>query len=148
MGHRIRLQEREIAALSLFVDTSVWSLFLRRDQPADLPEVLALRRALEGGERIVTTGLVLQELLQGFSGPKARDQIIERFAAFPLLAPNREDHIAAAALRNECRKRGVQSGTIDALIAQTCIQHDLTLLTTDADFSHMAKCCALRLWHE
>jgi predicted nucleic acid-binding protein len=134
--------------LSLFVDTSVWSLFLRRDQPADLPEVLALRRALEAGERIVTTGLVLQELLQGFSGPKARDQIIERFAAFPLLAPDREDHIAAAALRNECRKRGVQSGTIDALIAQTCIHHELTLLTTDADFSHMAKCCALRLWHE
>lgn len=132
--------------MSLFVDTSVWSLLLRRDQAVDLPEVLALRRALESGERVVTTGLVLQELLQGFSGPKARDQIIERFAAFPLLAPNREDHIAAAALRNECRKRGVQSGTIDALIAQLCIRHELTLLTTDADFSHMAKCCVLRIW--
>jgi hypothetical protein len=134
--------------LSLFVDTSVWSLLLRRDQPVHLPEVLALRRALESGERIVTTGLVLQELLQGFSGPKARDQIIERFAAFALVVPNREDHIAAAALRNECRKRGVQSGTIDALITQLCIHHDLTLLTTDSDFSHMAKCCVLRIWGE
>jgi predicted nucleic acid-binding protein len=132
--------------LSLFVDTSVWSLFLRRDQPVDLPEVLALRRALESGERILTTGLVLQELLQGFAGPKAREQIIDRFAAFPLLAPNREDYIAAAGLRNDCRKRGVQSGTIDALIAQLCIHHDLTLLTTDGDFSHIAKCCTLRVW--
>jgi predicted nucleic acid-binding protein len=132
--------------LSLFVDTSVWSLFLRRDQPADLPEVTALRRALEGGDRIVTTGLVLQELLQGFSGPKAREQIIDRFAAFPLLSPNREDYIEAAALRNDCRKRGVQSGTIDALIAQLCIHHDLTLLTTDGNFNHIAKWCALRLW--
>jgi predicted nucleic acid-binding protein len=132
--------------LSLFVDTSVWSLLLRRDQPADVPEVLTLRRALEAGERIVTTGLVLQELLQGFSGPKARDQLIDRFAAFPLLTPNREDHIAAAALRNECRKCGVQSGTVDALIAQLCVHHELILLTTDADFSHMAKCCSLRIW--
>lgn len=132
--------------MSLFVDTSVWSLLLRRDQPADVQEVVALKRALESGERIVITGLVLQELLQGFSGPKARDQLIDRFAAFPLLVPNREDHIAAAALRNECRKRGVQSGTVDSLIAQLCIHHELTLLTTDADFSHMAKCCALRVW--
>jgi predicted nucleic acid-binding protein len=132
----------------LFVDTSVWSLFLRRDQPADLPQTVVLRRALESGERIVTTGLVLQELLQGFSGPKARDQIIDRFAAFPLLVPNREDHIAAAALRNECRQRGVQSGSIDALIAHLCIRHDLLLLTADADFRHLAKHCALQVWGE
>jgi predicted nucleic acid-binding protein len=132
--------------LSLFVDTSAWSLMLRRDQPADVPEVRALVRALETGERVVTTGLVLQELLQGFSGPKARDQIVERFAAFPLLVPDREDHIAAATLRNLCRKRGVQAGTIDALLAQLCVRHELTLLSTDEDFSRIARYCALRIW--
>jgi hypothetical protein len=128
------------------VDTSAWSLMLRRDQPADVPEVRALVRALETGERVVTTGLVLQELLQGFSGPKARDQIVERFAAFPLLVPDREDHIAAATLRNLCRKRGVQAGTIDALLAQLCVRHELTLLSTDEDFSRIARYCALRIW--
>jgi predicted nucleic acid-binding protein len=65
--------------LSLFVDTSVWSLLLRCDRPADVPEVHALVRSLETGERVLTTGLVLQELLQGFIGPRARDQIVERF---------------------------------------------------------------------
>ncbi len=128
------------------MDTSVWSLTLRRDQPPSVPQVGALLRALETGERIVTTGLVLQELLQGFSGPTAADQIVDRFAAFPLLAPDREDHIAAAALRNLCRKRGVQIGTIDALLAQLCVRHELTLLTTDADFDHMASHCTLKLW--
>jgi predicted nucleic acid-binding protein len=128
------------------VDTSVWSLMLRRDQPADVPEVRGLVRALETGERVVTTGLVLQELLQGFSGPKARDQIVERFAAFPLLVPDREDHIAAATLRNHCRKRSVQAGTIDALLAQLCVRHELTLLSTDEDFDHIARYCALRIW--
>ena len=134
--------------MSLFVDTSVWSLMLRRDPPAEVPQVRALVRALETGERVVTTGLVLQELLQGFSGPRARDQIVARFAAFPLLAPDREDHIAAATLRNLCRKRGVQIGTIDALLAQLCVRHELTLLSADEDFSHMKKHCALRLWEQ
>jgi len=132
--------------MSVLVDTSVWSLLLRRDQPAEGPEVRALVGALEGGERILSTGLILQELLQGFSGPKARRLIIERFAAFALLAPDREDHIAAAELRNRCRKRGVQASTIDALIAQLCIRHELVLLTADADFSRIAKHEPLTLW--
>jgi predicted nucleic acid-binding protein len=53
--------------LSLFVDTSVWSLALRRDVPSQVAEVHLLVRALEAGEAVLTTGLVLQELLQGFS---------------------------------------------------------------------------------
>ena len=134
--------------MTLFVDTSVWSLMLRRDRPANLPQVRALERALETGEPLVTTGLVLQELLQGFSGPRARDQIVDRFAAFPLLVPDREDHIAAAALRNLCRKRGVQVGTIDALLAQLCVRHELTLLSSDEDFRHIARHCPLSIWAE
>ncbi len=99
-----------------------------------------------GADVVVTTGLVLQELLQGFSGPKSRAQIIERFAALPLLQPDREDHVAAAELRNTCRRSGVQVATIDALIAQLCIRHDLTLLSTDNDFKLAARYCALRVW--
>jgi predicted nucleic acid-binding protein len=119
---------------------------MRRDRPSDAATVRALMRALETGERVVTTGLVLQELLQGFSGPKAQEQIVDRFAALPLVVPDREDHIAAAALRNSCRKKGVQVGTIDALLAQLCIRHDLVLLTTDEDFGHIARHSELRLW--
>jgi predicted nucleic acid-binding protein len=132
--------------LSIFVDTSVWSLALRRDAPSDAPEVLALRRSLETGEMILTTGVVLQELLQGFSGPKAREKILERFAALPLLTPDRQDHIDAAELRNRCRRNGIQSGTIDALLAHLCIRHGLTMLSTDGDFRNMARHSTLRIW--
>ena len=125
--------------MSVFVDTSVWSLALRRDRPDITPELTELRRVLRGHEPVFTTGLVLQELLQGFRGPRARDAIIERFAALPSLRPEREDHIAAADLRNDCRRRGIQVGTIDALLAQLCIRFELTLLTTDADFARIAS---------
>ena len=132
--------------MTLLVDTSVWSLAFRRDKPSGSPEVRALRRALEGGETIVTTGLILQELLQGFAGPRARKDIIDRFAALPLLTPDRQDHIDAAELRNRCRRAGVQLGTIDALLAQLCVRHKLTLLTTDNDFVRAASHCPLRVW--
>jgi predicted nucleic acid-binding protein len=134
--------------LSLFVDTSVWSLALRRDSLSSSTEVRALVRAIETGETILTTGLVLQELLQGFSGPKAREQILDRFSAIPLLAPDRDDHIEAAELRNRCRRAGIQVGTIDALLAELCVRHELTMLTTDNDFTHIANHCALKVWKE
>lgn len=132
--------------MSLFVDTSVWSLALRRDAPPAVSEVEFLSRALRTGETIVTTGLVLQELLQGFVGPKARDSIVDYFAALPLLVPDRQDHIHAAELRNKCRRSGIQIGTIDALIGQLCLRHELTLLTTDKDFDNVATLEPLSVW--
>jgi predicted nucleic acid-binding protein len=132
--------------MSWFVDTSVWSLALRRDRPTSVPEVDTLVRVLEAGDAVYTTGLVLQELLQGFAGPKAHEQIVERFAALPSAPPDRSDHIDAAELRNTCRRAGIQIGTIDALLAQLCIRHRLTLLTTDRDFHHAARHVALRVW--
>ncbi len=132
--------------MSLFVDTSLWSLALRRDKPAQSDEVGMLMRALEGGEALFTTGIVLQEILQGVTGPKGRDQIIERFSVLPLIVPDRADHIRAAELRNQCRRKGVQIGTIDALLAQLCIRHGLTMLTADEDFRHVAKHSTLKVW--
>jgi len=134
--------------LTLFVDTSVWSLALRRDAPAPTNEVRTLVRAIETGEALSTTGLVLQELLQGFSGPKARQDIVERFSALPMLMPDRRDHIEAADLRNTCRRAGIQIATIDALLAQLCIRHDVAMLTDDIDFRRIAGKTSLKVWTE
>ena len=86
--------------MTLLVDTSVWSLALRRDAQTQEPEIQALIEALGGTDVVVTTGLVLQELLQGFSGPKAASAILERFNSLALLHPEREDYISAAEIRN------------------------------------------------
>ena len=132
--------------MNLLVDTSVWSLALRRDSPQHIRQVAFLRDSLERGGAIFTTGLILQELLQGFAGPRARKQIVERFQLLPFVAPDRDDHIEAAELRNVCRRKGVQVGAIDALLARLCIRHDLVMLSTDADFSRIAKLRPLSVW--
>jgi predicted nucleic acid-binding protein len=42
---------------------------------------------------------------------------------------------------------GVQVGTIDALLAQLCIRHDLIMLTADQDFRRAADRSTLRVWN-
>ena len=132
--------------MTFLVDTSVWSLALRRDGSTNTPELRALQEALAGSYAVVTTGLILQELLQGFNGPRAAAAIVERFQALPIMAPDRNDHIAAAEVRNACRRAGVQVGTIDALLIQLCGRHELTLLSTDNDFVHAAQHVPFKLW--
>lgn len=130
--------------MNILVDTSVWSLAFRRDA-SSASEVKLVGRAIAGGDTVVSTGLVLQELLQGFHGPRAADKIVRYFSLLPILAPEVDDHIEAARWRNLCRPKGVQIGTIEALIAQLCIRHNLQLLARDEDFEHMAKHTPLSL---
>ena len=135
---------REVEPLCRY-ERLVAGISARRTLPP-APEVRELVRAIDAGEPLLTTGLVLQELQQGFSGPRARERILDRFSALPLLVPDRDDHIDAAELRNRCRRAGIQIGTIDALLAQLCIGHDITMLTTDGDFRHVAKQSVLKVW--
>ena len=132
--------------MSLFVDTSVFSLAWRRDVAPGVPEVERLKQALEYGDQVITTGLVLQELLQGFTGAKSAAAIVARFDSIPLIAPTRADHIEAASLRNRCRRAGVQIATIDALLAQLCIGRELLMLSADQDFARIAQTSSLRVW--
>jgi len=131
--------------VTVLVDTSVWSLALRRDHPRGGPAIAQLTAALTS-DLVVTTGLIVQELLQGFLPDRSQSEIRRRLGALAYVQPSRDDHIAAADLRNRCRRAGVQLGTVDALIAQLCISRNLELLSTDRDFEHAARHCGLRLW--
>jgi predicted nucleic acid-binding protein len=134
--------------VNVLVDTSVWSLALRRDAPPDTREAAALVRCLERQDVLFTTGLIIQELLQGFRGPKQRERLIEHLSSLPLIVPDLTDHISAAELRTTCRQKGVQIGTIDALLAQLAIGHDLEFLTSDRDFTLVARYAPLRILTE
>jgi len=98
------------------------------------------------GAEVFSAGLVLQELLQGFAGPKDRVRLVESPSALAFLQSVKGDHLEAAEVRNSCRRRGVPNGTMDALLIQLCRGNDLTLLTTDQDFHSGAKYIAFSLW--
>lgn len=130
---------------TVLVDTSVWSRFYRSDFPDSDPVVSALSGEL--AERgVVTTGVVYLELLRGFTRPASRSEITSQFGEVPFIEPEREDYAAAADLSVTCRRAGLQLATVDALIAQVCITHDLTLLTADTDFTKAASHIPLHVW--
>lgn len=130
----------------LFADSSAWSRAMRSDRLVEDEVGATLLQGLRGRHTIVVTGLVLQEVLQGWKGARSRPDIIHHFRYLTSIAPTVDDHIAAADLRNHCRANGVQVGTVDAVLAALCIRRRLHMLTTDQDFSHIARFTDLRVW--
>jgi len=118
----------------------------RRDQPVHHPATQLLLGLLESDGDVYTSGLVVQELLQGVSGPRHRDEIIRRFRYLPALTPDLDDHIRAAEIQAACRRGGIQIKTVDALLASLCIRWKLPMVTADRDFTHLARFAPLELW--
>ena len=127
------------------VDTSVWSLALRRRPSEQTLPTQKLTRLIQEGESIFLLGVILQELLQGLRSRKDFNRLLDKLSAFPVIEPRREDYVEAARLRNQCAAKGIQTGTTDFLIAAICIQYGCLLLTTDRDFDSIARHSALKL---
>lgn len=126
--------------MNLVIDTSVWSLVLRRPRVDEThPLVRAFRERVESGDGLFLIGNILQELLDGLRSRKDFERLRSLLEPFPLLPLERETYVQAARLRQHCRSKGIQVGPIDCLIAAACIEYGFSLLTGDRDFGHIAK---------
>lgn len=130
--------------MNVLVDTSVWSLALRRRRPADGPHEHELRELLREG-RVVMMGPIRQELLSGVQTAEQFKTLKLRLRAFDDLLLVPEDYEEAAACFNRCRASGVQGSSIDVLICAVSLRRRLAVLTTDSDFDHYAKVLPLKL---
>lgn len=131
--------------MRVLVDTSVWSLALRKKGPADHPAVGRLSSLLHANEDVFVTGLVLQEVLQAFRPDATFQTIISHLEPFPILDLERSDFIAAAELHRRCAAKGVSASTADCQIATAAIRNECVLLTTDRDFERIAHLSDLTL---
>lgn len=132
--------------MSLLVDTSVWSLALRKKGPADHPAVRRLHEVLHDDNReIYLTGIILQEVLQAFRADTTFQDMRRQMDAFPLLFLDRGQYVEAARLHRLCASKGITASTTDCLIAVAAIVHECRLLTTDKDFSLLAQHSTLLL---
>ncbi|MBD3391880.1 MAG: PIN domain-containing protein [Chitinivibrionales bacterium] len=145
-SERIGITRRIGESVNLLVDTSVWSLFLRRrKRNEDDPYVVRLRSCLEGEDGIHLIGPILQELLDGVRDHKQFELLKEYLEPFPLIALDRQDFVEASRLRNHCRGRGIQASPVDFLISTACTRRNYPLLTADEDFRHIAAHSKLML---
>jgi predicted nucleic acid-binding protein len=58
-----------------------------------------------------------------------------------------DSYIAASRLYFDLRKKGLSvSSSVDCLIAQTAIEHDLFILHNDSDFERIARVSSLKIY--
>lgn len=131
--------------MNILVDTSIWSLLLRRRKESPHPAALFLKKQIEAKAPLHLTGIIYQEILQGIRSDTLAQSVKSYLKEVPCLEISLDLHEEAAHLFSHYRQKGIQAGTVDCLIAAVSIHFGLPLLTTNSDFSHMAKCSDLRL---
>ena len=125
--------------MKVLVDTSVWSLALRRRAPpAAHPAVDELRRLIANGLAAMV-GPIRQELLSGIKDKETFARLREQLHAFPDEPIVTADYVRAAEHFNACRARGLQGSNTDFLLCALANRHRLAILTTDEDFSRYAR---------
>ncbi|MEZ4599129.1 MAG: PIN domain-containing protein [Syntrophotaleaceae bacterium] len=124
--------------MKILVDTSVWSLALRRNHIAEDSFVRELRELI-AELRVQMIGPIRQELLSGIHSVTQFKALRDRLRAFPDLVLTDHDYELAAEFFNACRKKGVQGSNTDFLICAVAQNHEMPVLTTDDDFTHFQE---------
>jgi predicted nucleic acid-binding protein len=119
-------------------DTSSWIAFLEGSSGED---VQLLDRALED-RQLVMVPVVLTELL---SDPKLPSDVAETFSEIPLIELASGYWQRAGALRAKVLATRRKARLGDALIAQSCIDQGIPLITRDRDFRSFAEAAKLNL---
>jgi len=132
--------------MNVLVDTSVWSLALRRAKQVDASTSRELTELIREG-RVVLLGPVRQELLSGIKIKAQFELLRDHLRSFPDLELETADYEQAAVAFNRCRERGIQGSNTDFLLCAVAMRRKLAMYTTDGDFRQYAKVLKLAL-HE
>jgi predicted nucleic acid-binding protein len=131
--------------MSVLVDTSVWSLALRRTNPRDTAPEQKLVGLIRDG-RVAMLGPIRQEILSGVRSLRQFDLLRDRLRPFADIELTTEDFEHAAECFNKCRSRGIQGSNTDFLICAASLRRDYPILTTDKDFGGYAKVLGIQLF--
>ncbi len=113
------------------VDTSTLVAFLGGEEGGD---VTAFMRAL-ARDQVCLPPVVVSELLSAPEAPRIERWIVN----LPILVVTDGFWQRAGLLRRKILARRLAAPLADTLIAQTCIDHDVSLVTRDNDFRRYVK---------
>ena len=122
--------------MNVVVDTSVWSLTLRRNTPNDVIYIVNKLRNLITNEQVVLLGVIRQKLLSGIRYQEQFIRLREYLRAFSDLQLTTEDYELAAEFFNTCRSHGIHNSNTDFLICAVAHHRGYSIFTTDKDFDN------------
>jgi predicted nucleic acid-binding protein len=122
------------------IDTSSWIAFFSAREPSG--DDTALVESALADHQACLPPVVLAELL---SDPRLPRTVGALLSQLPTLDVDPAYWERAGRLRAKLLARKHRARLADTLIAQSCIDHDVRLVTRDADFRYFARVGRLRL---
>jgi len=131
--------------MKVLVDTSVWSLALRRNEQSQISRKL---EDLILSSLVVMIGPIRQEVLSGISNENTFLKLKAKLKPFKDSIITTKDYETAAQFYNTCRKNGLQGSHIDFLICAVAYNNDFLIFTTDNDFDYFSKYLPIKLFQK
>ncbi len=134
--------------MKVLVDTSVWSLALRRKSEvlnAEEKRIVGELTELIREGRTAIIGLIRQELLSGVKAIEQYEKLRLHLRSFPDELIGTPDHEEAARFSNQCRAKGIAVFVVDMLICAVALSRSWMIFTTDPDFAMYRKALPVQL---
>ncbi len=135
--------------MSVLIDTSVWSLGLRRRHrdlnPAEKVAYFEWEKLLQRGLAGII-GPIRQEVLSGIVSNQEFEALRQRLAVIADLEQTTSTFVLGAEFCNICRRNGIAAGQIDMMICAAAHEHSISIFTTDADFLRYRDCLPIALY--
>lgn len=122
----------------ILVDTCIWSLSLRGEEPKNLTVAEKLTQLIDDNT-VKIIGAIRQEVLSGYSNKNSFDKLCQKLRYFPNEPVIDADYEAAAEYSNICRSKGIQGSHIDFLICAVSVRAKFRIYTVDNDFQFYEK---------
>ncbi len=119
-------------------DTSSLIAYFSGENGSDATQ---LHQALDAGELRISP-IVFTELLSDAKSATRLEPIVSEWGQLEITDGY---WLRAARMRSRLLALRIRPKLPDCLIAQSCIDHDVALITRDSGFRHFAKHCGLKL---
>jgi predicted nucleic acid-binding protein len=130
----------------ILVDTSVWSLALRkRERSREEENIVSYLSEIIRDLKMVIIGPIRQEILSGISDGNRYQELKEKLSVFVDYRIQTKEYELASQYYNECRKNGIQGSHIDYLICAVAANNKMNILTLDNDFVNYKKILPIEL---
>ena len=125
--------------MNVLIDTSIWSLALRRQSSSSENPVVVEFKELIRESRVEMIGAIRQEILSGIKVRAQFETLRDQLRFYPDLPLIAADYEKAAEFFNINRQKGVQGSNTDFLICAVAHRYNLAVFTADKDFSHFQQ---------
>ena len=130
--------------MKVIVDTSIWSLALRRSKDIENKYVEELEELIKE-VRAQLIGPVRQELLSGIKSNKQYTTLKKHLRAFKDLNIETADYELAAQYFNTARQNGIQGSNTDFLLCAISTRYRMPIFTSDYDFVNFQSVIPIEL---